>query len=72
MDEKKWNEGAEAGRHRDMGIKTVAGQDSEGHIRGSKQSEFNERSAQQRERRQEAEDGGRTDIREEGTDGIQP
>ncbi|TCJ14454.1 hypothetical protein EPD60_10715 [Flaviaesturariibacter flavus] len=41
--EKKWNEGREAGKHRDMGIKTAAGQDTEGHVRGSKQSEFSER-----------------------------
>lgn len=47
---KKWNEGEEAGKNRNMGIKTVEGMDSEGHLHGSKQSAFNERSAQEHER----------------------
>jgi hypothetical protein len=36
------NEGSLAGKHRDMGIKTIEGQDNEGHVHGSKQSEFKE------------------------------
>jgi hypothetical protein len=48
--DKKWNEGAEAGKHRDMGIKTVEGMDHEGHLHGSKQSAFNESSAQEHQR----------------------
>lgn len=47
---KKWNEGEEAGKHRDMGIKTVEGMDSEGPLHGSNQSAFNERSAQEHQR----------------------
>jgi len=52
MDEnqKKWNEGDMAGQLPDMGIKTVQGMDSEGHLPGSNQSTFNERSAQEREK----------------------
>jgi hypothetical protein len=72
MDEKKWNEGREAGKHRDMGIKTVAGQDSEGHVRGSKQSEFNEGSAQERQRHEDEADLNQRDVRTEGRDQIQP
>ena len=44
-----------AGKHRDMGIKTIEGQDHEGHVKGSKQSEFNERSAQESEQNDDAE-----------------
>ncbi|RYZ23322.1 MAG: hypothetical protein EOO16_05400 [Chitinophagaceae bacterium] len=72
MDEKKWNEGREAGKHRDMGIKTVAGQDHEGHVRGSKQSEFNEQSAQERQRHEDEADLNQRDVRKEGRDQIQP
>jgi hypothetical protein len=51
MDEqKKWNEGEVAGKTPDMGIKTVQGMDSEGHLTGSNQQSFNERSAQEHER----------------------
>ena len=48
--DKKWKEGEEAGKHRDMGIKTVKETDNEGHIHGSNQSAFNERSAQEHQR----------------------
>lgn len=49
MDSNK-NEGSLAGKHRDMGIKTVEGQDNEGHLKGSKKSAFNERNMQEHER----------------------
>lgn len=55
MDEKKWNEGDVAGRVPDMGIKTVQGMDSEGHLHGSNQSTFNERSAQEHEKNDDSE-----------------
>jgi hypothetical protein len=53
--QKKWNEGDVAGQHSDMGIKTVQGMDHEGHLPGSNQSTFNERSAQEHERNDENE-----------------
>jgi hypothetical protein len=43
-------ESTEAGKHRDMGIKTVQGQDNEGHVKGSKQAEFNEQRTQDAQR----------------------
>lgn len=55
MDEKKWNEGELAGKVPDMGIKTVQGMDHEGHLPGSNQSTFNERSAQEHERADDSE-----------------
>lgn len=48
--ENKKNEGELAGKHRDMGIKTIEGQDNEGHLKGSRKSAFNERSTQEHER----------------------
>jgi hypothetical protein len=48
--DKKMNEGSEAGKHSDMGIKTVEGMDHEGHLHGSNQSTFNERRTQEHER----------------------
>lgn len=47
---KKWKEGDEAGKHRDRSIKTAEGLDSEGHLHGSNQGAFNERSAQEHQR----------------------
>lgn len=38
---------------RDMGIKTYEGQDNEGHLHGSNQQAFNERSAQEHQRRED-------------------
>lgn len=51
-----------AGKQRDMGIKTIEGQDNEGHLPGSNQSTFNERSAQEHERNDDNE-LNRTDAR---------
>jgi hypothetical protein len=48
--QKKWEEGDMAGQLPDMGIKTVQGMDNEGHLKGSHQSTFNERSAQEHEK----------------------
>ncbi len=53
--QKKWNEGDMAGQVPDMGIKTVQGMDHEGHIHGSNQSSFNERSAQEHEKNDDSE-----------------
>lgn len=50
MSEKKWNESDMAGQIPDMGIKTVQGMDSEGHLHGSNQQSFNERRAQEHEK----------------------
>jgi len=65
-------EGSEAGKHRDIGIKTVAGQDSEGHVEGSKQGEFNEKNAQQNQRREDESELNRTDARDnvQGTESV--
>jgi hypothetical protein len=56
-------ESTEAGKHRDMGIKTVQGQDNEGHINGSKQAEFNERSAQEAQSHEDENPLNKTDTR---------
>jgi hypothetical protein len=73
MDEnqKKWNEGDIAGQVPDMGIKTVQGMDHEGHLSGSNQSTFNERSAQEHERADDNE-LNKTDDRGKvsGTEGV--
>jgi hypothetical protein len=61
MQEKR--ESSEAGKHRDMGIKTVKGQDNEGHIKGSKQAEFNERTAQEAQSHEDENPLNRTDAR---------
>lgn len=63
MDSNK-KEGELAGKHRDMGIKTADGQDNEGHLAGSNQSTFNERSAQDHERNDDNE-LNRRDARED-------
>ena len=65
-------ESTEAGKNRDMGIKTVAGQDSEGHVKGSKQSEFNEQSAQENQRREDESELNRKDSRGnvQGTESV--
>ena len=39
-----------AGKRPDIGIKTLQGMDNEGHLKGSNQSAFNERSAQEHQR----------------------
>lgn len=57
-------EGELAGKHRDMGIKTADGQDSEGHISGSNQSKFNERAAQERQKEEDDNELNRTDARD--------
>jgi hypothetical protein len=59
----KNTESTEAGKHRDMGIKTVEGQDHEGHIKGSKQEEFNERSAQDYQQNEDDNELNKTDAR---------
>ena len=56
-------ESTEAGKHRDMGIKTVQGQDNEGHILGSKQAEFNERQNQAEQQREDDAPLNREDAR---------
>jgi len=61
MQEKR--ESTEAGKHRDMGIKTVQGQDNEGHVHGSKQAEFNEQRAQDAQHREDENPLNRTDAR---------
>jgi len=53
-----------AGKHADMGIKTIEQQDNEGHIKGSKQAEFNERSVQENQRKENDNDLNRTDARD--------
>jgi hypothetical protein len=72
MDHNK-NEDSLAGKQRDMGIKTVEGQDNEGHLKGSKKSAFNERSMQEHERRDENELNhldAREDAKGTGAGGI--
>ena len=63
MAEKRENE--LAGKHRDMGIKTIEGQDNEGHVRGSKQSEFNERKTQDRQKQEDKNELNRKDARDD-------
>ena len=48
---------------RDMGIKTYEGQDNEGHIHGSKQQSFNERHAQEQQRKEDSHELNREDAR---------
>lgn len=59
----KRTESTEAGKHRDMGIKTSQGQDSEGHIHGSNQTAFNERGAQERQQTADNNSLNQTDAR---------
>ena len=61
-------EGELAGKNQDMGIKTIEGQDNEGHVNGSKQSEFNERSAQEWQKKEDENELNRTDAREAAND----
>jgi hypothetical protein len=64
-------EGELAGKHRDMGIKTIEGQDNEGHVRGSKQSEFNERSTQDMQKKEDQSELNRKDARDDMHDAGQ-
>jgi hypothetical protein len=48
---------------RDMGIKTHEEQDNEGHIHGSRQQAFNERSAQEHQRKEDRHELNRKDAR---------
>ena len=57
-----------AGKQRDMGMKTIEGQDNEGHVKGSKQSEFNEHSAQEWQKKEDENELNRTDAREGAKD----
>ncbi|HEY0040659.1 MAG TPA: hypothetical protein VGB71_08355 [Flavisolibacter sp.] len=70
MDKK--TESTEAGKHADMGIKTVSGQDSEGHFPGSKQAEFSEQRAQEDQTHEDENELNQTDAREtaRGTESI--
>jgi len=70
MDRK--TESSEAGKHRDIGIKTGQGQDAEGHFNGSKQAEFDEQRAQANQRREDESELNRTDARDnvQGTESV--
>jgi hypothetical protein len=48
---------------RDMGIKTHEGQDNEGHLHGSNQEAFNERRAQEHQRREDKSKWNKEDAR---------
>ena len=61
MDKK--TESTEAGKNRDMGIKTSGGQDHEGHFPGSKQAEFDEQKMQERQSHEDKNELNRTDAR---------
>ncbi len=61
-------EGDLAGKHRDMGIKTIEGQDNEGHVKGSQQANFNERSAQERQQEEDNNELNRKDARDDMRD----
>jgi hypothetical protein len=61
-------EGELAGKHRDIGIKTIEGQDNEGHVRGSKQSEFNERRTQDLQKKEDDNELNRKDARDDTYD----
>jgi len=58
-------ESTEAGKHRDMSIKTVQGQDNEGHLHGSNQSQFNEQRMQEVQQREDENELNKKDDREE-------
>jgi hypothetical protein len=51
-----------------MGIETAEGQDNEGHVKGSKQSEFNERAAQERQKHEDDNELNRKDARGDASD----
>ena len=57
-----------AGKNRDMGIKTIEGQDNEGHVNGSKQSAFNEQSTQEWQQKEDENELNRTDARGDAKD----
>lgn len=61
-----------AGQLPDMGIKTVHGMDDEGHLPGSNQSTFNERSAQEHQKEEDRNELNRKDARGtvSGTEGV--
>jgi hypothetical protein len=67
-------EGELAGKQREVGIKTIEQQDSEGHIKGSKQAEFNERFAQEKQKQEDDNElnrkDDRSDMNESGNVGI--
>ena len=54
-----------AGKHRDMGIKTVEGQDNEGHVAGSNLSNFDEEHAQERQKTEDDNELNGKDARDE-------
>lgn len=58
-------EGDLAGKHRDMGIKTIEGQDNEGHVTGSQQASFNERKTQERQKEEDNNELNRKDARDD-------
>lgn len=68
----KKTESTEAGKHRNIGIKTVAGQDSEGHIKGSNQEAFSEQRAQDYQKKEDEAELNKTDARDnvQGTESI--
>ena len=57
-------EGELAGKHRDMGIKTIEGQDNEGQI-NRKQSGFNERTTHDLRKKEDESELNRLDDRDE-------
>ena len=61
MDKK--TESSEAGKHRDMGIKTASGQDHEGHLPGSNQASFDEQRTQERQQQEDDNELNKTDAR---------
>ena len=60
-------EGDLAGRHHDMGIKTIEGQDTEGHVKGGKQSESVDRTKEWRAQEDDSK-FNKKDARQEGRD----
>ena len=58
-------EGDLAGKHDNMGIKTIEQQDHEGHVKGSKQAEFNEQSAQERQSQEDDHELNKRDARDD-------
>jgi hypothetical protein len=62
------NEDALAGKHPDMGIHGIEGQNNEGHVKGSKQSEFNEHAAQERQKSEDDNELNRKDARDDAKD----
>lgn len=58
-------EGELAGKQREVGIKTVDGQDHEGHLTGSNQSSFNERSAQEWQKQEDNNELNHKDARDD-------